>query len=58
MTLVCPVQKEHGVKPCDVINLVQGKSVTELCMVCGKSQKKPEKPSPPKEEPHEADHSH
>lgn len=49
MTLVCPVQKEHGVNPCDIINLVSGKSVTDLCMVCGKAQKRPEKQ--PKEKP-------
>ena len=33
----CPVEKEYGVKPCDIVRDVRGNTVIEICVVCLKA---------------------
>lgn len=34
----CPVEKEHGVRPCEIVRNVQGKTVIHICVVCLKTK--------------------
>lgn len=30
----CPVEKDHQIKPCQIVRNVQGKTAIEICLVC------------------------